>query len=229
MLDGLDAVHWAGLKHAHGDATDVPGQLRDLRSLDPEARRQARWALHSNIFHQGLRFEATAPAVPFLLELLADPATPERAELIDLLVTIAIGYSELWLPDGLSIQELSPGPARAAYDEVRKGLPLFRALAAESDEALRTAAAYSLAWFPDDAAGSVPVLAEVAAVSRAEGEGPRRPRWWRSGCSGWRRTATRSATRGRWCGSARRSRPCASRGTTSAGTRSRSCSCGAAR
>src|SRR5262245_760816 len=141
MLDGLDAVHWAGLKHAHGEAADVPGQLLALRSADPEARRQARTALHGNIFHQGLRFEATAPAVPFLLEVLADPATPERAELIDLLVAIAIGYSELWLPDGLSIGELSPGPARAAYDAVREGVPLFRRLAGEPDEALRTAAA----------------------------------------------------------------------------------------
>lgn len=171
MLDGLDGVDWAGLRHAHGTATDVPAQLRALRSADPEARRQARWALHGNIFHQGLRFEATAPAVPFLLELLGDLGTPDRAELVDLLVTIAIGYSELWLPDGLSTEELSPGPARAAYDAVRAGVPLFRQLAGEPDDALRTAAAYALAWFPDDAAGSMPVLAKIAARTDAAGEG----------------------------------------------------------
>jgi hypothetical protein len=100
MLEGLSDVAWAELEHAYGSAADVPDLIRALRAADPEARKKARWHLYGNIFHQGTRYEASAYAVPFLLELLADPATPERTELMGLLTSLAIGYDESWLPDG---------------------------------------------------------------------------------------------------------------------------------
>jgi hypothetical protein len=34
VLDGLTAVDWDGLAHAHGGAGDVPGLLRALASAD---------------------------------------------------------------------------------------------------------------------------------------------------------------------------------------------------
>ncbi|HEY0699600.1 MAG TPA: hypothetical protein VGD43_17520 [Micromonospora sp.] len=130
MLENLDSVDWARLSHAYGPATDVPDQIRALRSPDPETRRQARWELYGNIFHQGTRYEATAHAVPFLLELLAEPATPDRADLLQLLVSIAIGYDESWLPEtfpvadyrrvaegGRAVLDAVPHPGDPGYDD----------------------------------------------------------------------------------------------------------------
>ncbi|MEH1014905.1 hypothetical protein V6U90_17560 [Micromonospora sp. CPCC 206060] len=211
MLDTLDEINWAGLVHAYGPADDVPGQIRRLRSTDPKDRERARWELYGNIFHQGTRYEATAYAVPFLLELLADPATPEPAPLIELLVSIAIGYDETWLPTGLPVAEFrraaeaallaaAPRPgdegydedyseydyveslsgadqerlgtyvALAAYDAVRVGVPLFRSLLTHADPAVRISAAYVLAWFPEEATGSLSALSALVRSAVATGE-----------------------------------------------------------
>jgi len=103
MLEGLSDVAWAELEHAYGSAADVPDLIRALRAADPDVREKARWQLYGNIFHQGTRYQASAYAVPFLLELLADPATPERTEVLALLTSLAIGYDEAWLPDGFPV------------------------------------------------------------------------------------------------------------------------------
>ena len=102
-LEGLDAVGWAGLTHAYGPATDVPLLLRELRAADPERREKAVWELYGTIFHQGSRYEATAPAVPFLLALAADPGTPDRVEIVRMIAALAIGYDEAYLPTGVPI------------------------------------------------------------------------------------------------------------------------------
>ncbi|WP_428962672.1 hypothetical protein [Micromonospora fluostatini] len=208
MLDGLDTVDWARLGHAYGSAGDVPDQIRALRSPDPEVRERALGALYSNIFHQGIRYEASAYAVPFLLELLAHPDTPEPEWVLALLTSLAVGYDESFLPDGVPVAEYrraaeggrellaaKPPPwtgddedekeyveyhyveslteadqgrlwtylGLAVYDAVRAGVPLFRTLLDHPDPGVRVGAAYALAWFPEEAAGSLPVLAAVVA------------------------------------------------------------------
>ncbi|WP_157739979.1 hypothetical protein [Micromonospora narathiwatensis] len=96
----LDSIDWASLTHAYGSAEDVPGLIRDLRSSDAEVRSAAMYELYGNIYHQGTRYEASAYAVPFLLELLADPATPARHEVIQLLSCLAVGYTPYDIPAG---------------------------------------------------------------------------------------------------------------------------------
>ncbi|MBT2232705.1 HEAT repeat domain-containing protein [Nonomuraea sp. NEAU-A123] len=100
MLASLDMIDWADLTHAYGRATDVPDQIRALRSADPNIRDKALHSLYGSIFHQGTRFEASAYAVPFLLELVADPETPDRVAVLGLLTQLAIGYGEQLLPSG---------------------------------------------------------------------------------------------------------------------------------
>ncbi|MEU8179143.1 hypothetical protein AB0B85_31675 [Micromonospora sp. NPDC049044] len=214
MLDGLDDIDWARLGHAYGAADDVPGQLRALVSPDPATRDEALGDLYTNVFHQGGRFEASAYAVPFLLEMLADPATPEPAAVLGLVSALAVGYDEGVLPEGFPVAEYRraaeggrellaakpppwTGPDEsekeyveyayveslsaadqgrlwayvelATYDAVRAGVPLFRTLLGHSDPEVRTGAAYTLAWFPEEADGSVPALA--GAVDAAAGPG----------------------------------------------------------
>ncbi|MBC6456676.1 HEAT repeat domain-containing protein [Actinomadura sp. HBU206391] len=103
VLEGLDAVRWAELRHAYGFAEDVPGLLRALRSDSSDERERALGELYGNIFHQGNRYEAAAYAVPFLARLALDPATPERAEVVYLLAALAIGYDESHLPAGVDV------------------------------------------------------------------------------------------------------------------------------
>lgn len=90
-LDGLEAVDWAGLHHAYGPADDVPGQLAALLSADAEERHQAHARLRGNVYHQGTRWQVSCHVVPFLTELADDPATPDRAAVVDLLRAVALG------------------------------------------------------------------------------------------------------------------------------------------
>ncbi|MEO3769016.1 hypothetical protein [Micromonospora sp. B9E7] len=214
MLDGLDDIDWARLGHAYGAADDVPGQLRALLSPDPAARDEALGDLYTNVFHQGGRFEASAYAVPFLLEMLADPATPDPAAVLGLLSVLAVGYDEGVLPEGFPVAEYrrtaeggrellaaKPPPwtgvdesqkeyveyayveslsaadqgrlwayvELATYDAVRAGVPVFRTLLGHPDPGVRLVAAYTLAWFPEEADGSVAALA--GATDAAQGRG----------------------------------------------------------
>ena len=183
MLERLDRIDWANLGHAYGEASDVPGQIRALLSPDAKAREGALWSLYGNIFHQGTRYEATAHAVPFLFEMAESPATPDRHRLLGLLVDLALGYAEEYLPFGMDPDEVfSPDAdaeadkteeddefggdwvewARAAYEAVEAGTGLFVKWTRDPDAQVRAAAVYALAWFPRRARGSVTAVRHVA-------------------------------------------------------------------
>ena len=95
MLDGLYSIPWKRLTHAYGSAEDVPGLLHALQTASPELRGEDSplWELFGNIWHQGTVYAATAYAVPFLIELAADPSTPDRVGILNLLDEIARGSS----------------------------------------------------------------------------------------------------------------------------------------
>ena len=95
MLDGLDAIDWASLSHAYGPADDVPQMIRDMASPDREVRQKAFFAAYGNIWHQGTVYQATAPAVPFLIELAVQPDLDDRHRLLELLFHLAHGSSYL--------------------------------------------------------------------------------------------------------------------------------------
>ncbi|WP_250034895.1 hypothetical protein [Paractinoplanes maris] len=193
MLEKLDDVPWSDLHHAYGPADDVPADLRALLSDDADVRKKALWNLYGTIFHQGTRFEASAPAVPFLLEMVAAAGTPARASLIELLVALAIGYDEAYLPDGFPLDELRSAAAGGealpadggaerfgaltesdqdrvqarielqVYEAVGEGVPLFASLLSDGDPAVREAATYALGWFAAEA--PLPLADEDASVA----------------------------------------------------------------
>ncbi|MBE1486483.1 hypothetical protein [Plantactinospora soyae] len=90
-LSGIDQVAWHRLHHAYGPATDVPDQLRALRTTDPTRRSEALSQLFGNVHHQGTRWQVSHVVVPFLVALVDDPATPNRAGVGQLLAAVAIG------------------------------------------------------------------------------------------------------------------------------------------
>ncbi|RKN21183.1 hypothetical protein D7147_10370 [Micromonospora musae] len=216
MLDGLDDIEWRRLGHAYGAADDVPDLIRALRSPDPATRDDALGTLYTTVYHQGSRYQASAYAVPFLLELLADPATPDRPALLALVTSLAIGPDEAVLPDGFPIgayrrtaeggrELLAAKPAPwtgvdetakeyveyayvesldaaerdrlwayidvAVYDAALAGVPLLRDLLDDSDPWVRVGSAYALAWFPEEAAGSLPALARATQTAPVTGAG----------------------------------------------------------
>ncbi|GAA1600601.1 hypothetical protein [Catellatospora bangladeshensis] len=190
MLEKLDSVGWSGLTHAYGTAEEIPAFIAALRSPDAEVRAEALDELWSCLLHEGLRFEADAYAVPFLADLAVDPATADRPVILHLLTAMAIGSDHPYLVTGFPIGRLRPSPdavdeswhllysewsgrtydGRApegsaelrVYDAVRVEVPRIVPLLADPDGAVAEAAAYLLAWFPEQARTTVGPLVDAA-------------------------------------------------------------------
>lgn len=172
MLESLDQVPWTALWHAYGNADDIPGQIRDLLSDDPEVRQRSLFAFTCNIFHQGSRYPATVAAIPFFMELLSHDDVPDRAGILDLLAYLATGYPEGRLPPDYvrSLAQSSnplleiPEPEdqwtsseqirdcslleRQCYAEVAAGVPTYKALLADEDPTIAIAASFLVGFFP---------------------------------------------------------------------------------
>ncbi|MGW2620481.1 hypothetical protein [Streptomyces sp. NPDC001500] len=82
MFDGLHDIDWASMEHAYGSAEEVPALLWALRSPDAEERHKALNRFYGAVHHQGSVYPSTAASLPFLFELAADDATPERAAVV---------------------------------------------------------------------------------------------------------------------------------------------------
>lgn len=129
MFEGLDRIDWGRLTHAYGPADDVPGRIRELASADAAVRKAGFENLHATICHQGSRYRASAPAVPFLFELLETPGAHDRARLVQLLEGLAIGYPDWHLPLGFD-----PDAVFAEAEGLGGEAELERIRAAEPDE-----------------------------------------------------------------------------------------------
>jgi HEAT repeat protein len=158
MLEGLEEIDWGNLHHAYGSASDVPDLLRALTSPDREERSLAISDLYGNIWHQGTVYEATAYAVPFLIELLREPAVQDKAEILGLLQAISRGSSYLEAHQDMewyrherrtdAFQEQLREElvwVRNAAEAVCAGVPVYRALLAAQSLKLRVWSAYVLA------------------------------------------------------------------------------------
>lgn len=168
VLEGLDQINWASIKHAYGPATDLPGLLKHLLSKKEKLRSEAISELYGNIWHQHTVYEATAHAVPFLIELLQSPATHGRASIAKLLGLIARGRSYHEVHDPSKKAEVARELlwVKNARDAVRKGIEPCLKLLTAGDQELRGSIAHLLACFPEDGAGTrQPILGALAAES----------------------------------------------------------------
>lgn len=164
MLANLDSVPWATLHHAYGPATDVPPLLRALASSDADARKKAWHELYGNLWHQGTVYEATAHAVPFLIELSQAHQVPDRHLVLEYLGSVALGRSywdvhqhvgflqgERSKPDFQERLDKELACVRATREAVRAGAPSYAALLADPAPLVRAGAVYLLGHFPEDA------------------------------------------------------------------------------
>lgn len=201
-LRGLDRVPWAQLAHAYGPAADVPGAIRDLVSGDAGARKTAMDTLSGTIWHQGTVYEATVPAVPFLVSVATAAGLADRDRVIELLGAISggHGYVEVhrWLlerggfpADELDVSEqaerrwvtdaraavlaAAPGLARLVGDEdvkVRREVPHTLAGLYEEGPAI-CRAILARVRIEDDPLAAASQLLALAALAVRTGE--RRP------------------------------------------------------
>jgi HEAT repeat protein len=173
VLAGLEEIDWAGLRHAYGPAGDVPGVLRALASGPPADRKHALTKLYGNIFHQGSRYEATAYAVPFLARLALDRRRPHRDAIVHLLVALALGYDEAYLPGGVDIAGWRAGVERMrSADSAQRLRELDAWVEAARDEADRRVRGEYRA-VDDPAAALRSALDELAAYDAVRAEVPR--------------------------------------------------------
>lgn len=91
MFDGLDDINWRDLQHGYGSAKDTPRHIRRLLSSSASVRMAAIGELESSINHQGNVYNATVPAIRFLVEASQHLQGEERIEILFLLADIAKG------------------------------------------------------------------------------------------------------------------------------------------
>lgn len=176
MLEQLSSITWSDLSHAYGSAADVPQLLRDLASPDEQIRGSALGTLYTNIYHQGTVYQASAYAVPFLLELMREETVPEREELLVLLAHLAQGnayhrqhwhfYSEERKQDPALLAELEEGVfwVEQTCEAVSAGLPLYCSLLDDPSPKLRMAVLRVLGSLPREAAQIISLLVERFSV-----------------------------------------------------------------
>jgi hypothetical protein len=178
MRDELDTIPWATFHHAYGTAEDVPDLIRALASPDPETRDETLETLFGNIWHQGTVYEASAYAVPFLIDLVADPTIQAKADILNLLHALSEGASSMavhanpehdvharWRSD-LAAQgrdvaaEIAKelGWVRAARDAVVTGYAIYLVLLESGDRDSRLFATGLLARCSEYTSAIVPVL-----------------------------------------------------------------------
>ena len=164
-LDELNSVDWKSLKHAYGDASDVPGLIRDLTSTRSKRRDAAYEKLYSNIWHQGAVYSATPYAVPFIVGLLQIPNLPDRARVLGYLSALATGSSFLDVHQSCGLPYFDDNRNTAEFQEnlktelewanntrknVADGLPHFLPFMDASDLRIQTNAFFLVGELVDE-------------------------------------------------------------------------------
>jgi Leucine-rich repeat (LRR) protein len=170
MLERLDDIDWGALTDAFGPATAVPQALRGLIAFDADEREAALFRLYDGLCHQQCTVaEATAYAVPFLLELSDADAVPDRDRILRLLGDIVRASAPADEREDFDDDDEGPGKpdvqeqieteltwVRQARTAVWRGLDLYLRLLDDDDRQLRCAAAYVLSFLAHFAAAEIP-------------------------------------------------------------------------
>jgi hypothetical protein len=170
MLDKLDAIDWGRLTHAYGQADGIPNLIRALTSPDPEHWVGALSGLYDALCHQTCTvYEATPPAIPFLLQLLGHRQVRCRGKILGFLGDAARATSYLAAHGPLSIfekereteefkQQLAQELVwvRQTREAIWNGIDLYLDLLADLDRRLRIQAPYTLGLLASHAGAEMP-------------------------------------------------------------------------
>ncbi|MFF9573017.1 hypothetical protein [Streptomyces sp. NPDC014685] len=114
----------------------------------------------------GQHLRGAPHAVPFLLHLLTDEATPDRKKLLWYLTALVTGEDDSqWFPDGYDTARIDGWPVETAvYEAVGAGVPAVVVPLLDHDDPETAALAAMLAaWFRADAPLTLPALRRLCA------------------------------------------------------------------
>ncbi len=97
--NNCEEVPWGELNAAYGPAEWVPEAVWGLLDPDPDAQAHALGWIAAGTYHQQTADEATPHVVPFLIELAADPDSPDRSRLLSFLAELVGSDSIDPVPD----------------------------------------------------------------------------------------------------------------------------------
>jgi hypothetical protein len=141
---GLDSPRWSELRHAYGEASDVPPLLRQLEGLPDSNGQEEPWfSLWSALAHQGDVYSASFAAVPHVVEALARAPAQASSTYFAFPAWVEICRHRQDVP--------IPNDLQAAYFEALTKMPAL------------VAAASSRAWDEDF------LVSALAAVAAAKG------------------------------------------------------------
>ena len=159
MFENIHSIDWGNISHSHGTAEEVPARLEALVGQSAKDRDEALSYFWEYMLHQGSRDEASPFVVPFLFEVLENVEPPLQREIIDLLLGLAVGYGESFLPYGYDLEKeehqyqkklwrglFSYADSRSAYYQVHKRADAFvKFLRPETNPETRLSAGYAIA------------------------------------------------------------------------------------
>ena len=155
MFNGLYDIDWSSMQHAYGSAEEVPELLVAMRSANIDERHKALNRYWGVVHHQGDVYPCTTASLPFLFEQASDTTAPDRAAIVDLLVSIG----------GTAVEccEIEYGPPdtvdyAGAAAVMRGRAEAFVEFATDADPRVRRAAIPGLGLFLDDADQATAVL-----------------------------------------------------------------------
>ena len=95
MSDNIDQINWHTLgHHIYGAPGDIPTFIHNLLAPDAPTRQAARDFLLGSGQDDGDIYDTTPHILPFLIPILADPHSPDRAELLARPPSYPILYAE---------------------------------------------------------------------------------------------------------------------------------------
>lgn len=163
MLDSMRYIPWEDLSHALGNAREVPHWLMSLTEDGVDTRDQALEELYDALVDQKQQ-PVTPYVIPILYEMVQMEAIEGKEQLLRLLLFIALGGVDDCLEKGQPTKTSDNDQDEYhwlvvdCYEAAREGLPLLRHLVQHSDDSTGQMAAYLLAFFPEQAEGSIAVL-----------------------------------------------------------------------
>ncbi|MFI5527118.1 hypothetical protein ACIA8O_01050 [Kitasatospora sp. NPDC051853] len=139
VLKGLHTVRWHELQGALGSAREIPGLLSRAAWGDGPSSRDAIDRLKDHVCELGFVVrEATAPTIPFLVELAEAPHVRCKPEIVDLLLSITL--SSQWSntaaalpPNRITHYEEPLRWERACRTATLNALPALHRLASSSE------------------------------------------------------------------------------------------------
>ncbi|MFF3790876.1 HEAT repeat domain-containing protein [Streptomyces sp. NPDC001981] len=159
MIHTHDVDWTAG--HLPGQVCEVPGHLRNMLSPAPAVRTEAFEGFYAEAHDQGAVDPCTATSLPFLFDMADDPATPDRAKIVRLLLSIG---RESACCDPEDVYFTTNGVESTAHvditAEMTKRGDAFVRYAADPDPSVRRPAIEAVGLFLADGRRTARVLAE---------------------------------------------------------------------